>query len=256
MYVDSHVHCRDEEQSEKETIAHVLKVAENAGVDAIFDIVNTNNPVLTKQRVEERIEIADSCNSSVFYGLYVGLTSNAKQIEEAVKIHADYFPRVVGFKLFAGKSVGNLAVTEKKDQDTVWKELAEHGYEGVTLVHCEKESSLRPNLFDYQNPITHCLARPAIAELESIHDQVELAWKNQYRGKLIIAHVSTSESIKYIETVKKNLGLGYNEISGLRIFCEASPGHLFLYDELMNRPKGLLLKVNPALRQELHSKDF
>ncbi len=245
MYIDSHVHCRDEKQREKETIAHVLRVAERTGVDAVFDIVNTDNPVLTRDRVEERLEIADSCNSKVFYGVYLGVTPDPKQIEEGVKIHEDFSPRVVGFKMFAGKSVGDLSVPLKKDQDVVWKELGANQYDGVTLVHCEKEEFLKPYLFNPEKPITHCYARPEIAEVESIKDQIELASKNKYAGKLVIAHVSNPESVRIIDEVRQDFanGIGY-----LDIFCEASPGHLFLYDELMNDDEGLLLKVNPALR--------
>ena len=39
MYIDAHVHCRDEEQSDKETVAHALKIAERAGVGSLGEIV-------------------------------------------------------------------------------------------------------------------------------------------------------------------------------------------------------------------------
>ncbi|MBU2052672.1 MAG: dihydroorotase [Nanoarchaeota archaeon] len=248
MYIDPHVHCRDEEQKEKETITHALEVAERAGVDAVFDIVNTINPVTTEQRVEERLEIADKTNSPVFYGLYVLLTPDLKQVEEAVKIHNNLFPRVVGLKLFAGKSVGNLEVIKEKDQKNVYRVLSNNNYEGVLTVHCEKESMLKPELFYAKNPISHSWARPEIAELESIKDQIGFAWDTRFRGKLNIAHVSSPESVEYLDKVRRNLGLGGNEIGSIKVFCEVAPHHLFLYDELMNIPEGLLLKMNPPLR--------
>ena len=97
MYIDSHVHCRDGKQAYKETVRHALAVAENAGVDAIFDMPNTEPPIITREQVIERLKLADSFNSNVFYGLYVGLTSDISQIKEAVKIHREFFDVAVRY---------------------------------------------------------------------------------------------------------------------------------------------------------------
>ena len=104
MFIDPHVHCRDEEQSHKETIEHALRVAERAGFTAIFDMPNTARPVTTRERVEERLVIARRVNSVVQYGLYMALTADLEQVKRAVETFQD-LSQVVGFKLYAGHSV-------------------------------------------------------------------------------------------------------------------------------------------------------
>lgn len=243
MYIDPHVHCRDGRQAYKETIAHALDVAKKAGVDAIFDMPNTSPPIINRELVDKRLAIANDCNSSVFYGLYVGLTSNSEQIQEAVQIHNDYFPRVVGLKLFAGKSVGDLAVIDAVDQKKVYENLK--NYTGVLAVHCEKECFLNPGQFYPGISSTHSFARPARAELESIKDQVEFAMENDFKGNLHIAHISTPKSVEYLNEVKKDNELKFD------ISCGATPHHLFLnYQMPEYKGYGLSLKVNPPLRMK------
>jgi len=241
MYIDAHVHCRDGTQSYKETISHALEVAEKVGVDAIFDMPNTNPPITTRGLVEERLEIANKCNSPVFYGLYFGITPYYNQIAEAVEIHRELFPRVVGLKLFAGKSVGDLAVRKEGEQRQVYEALSNCGYKGVLAVHCEKEFFLKPTQFYPGVPETHSFARPSIAELESIKDQVKFSREADFKGTLQIAHISTPESVKYVDSVRKD--------GDLKISCGATPHHLFLnYNEWCANEDGLLFKVNPPLR--------
>ena len=49
MYIDPHVHCRDGKQAYKETVKHALLVAQRAGVDAIFDMPNTDPPIINEK---------------------------------------------------------------------------------------------------------------------------------------------------------------------------------------------------------------
>jgi len=246
MYIDSHVHCRDGKQAYKETIKHALEVASKAGVDAIFDMPNTDPPIVNSLLVEERLRIAEECNSSVFYGLYAGLTSDINQIREAVSIWKKYFPceknfGVVGLKMFAGKSVGELSVVDANEQMKVYETLAKENFTGVLVVHCEKESFMKPELWNPSNPVSHCYARPSISELASVTDQILFALNSGFHGHLHIAHVSCPESVEYINMTKKN----HPELS---ISCGATPHHLFLNEELMKGEVGRLLKVNPPLR--------
>ncbi len=241
MYIDSHVHCRDGKQAYKETIKHALEVAHSAGVDAIFDMPNTDPPITNTFLAEERLRIAESCNSSVFYGLYVGLTSDITQIKEAVDCWKKLFPRVVGLKMFAGKSVGELSVIDANEQMKVYKTLSSENFSGVLVVHCEKESFMRPEEWSINNPVSHCNARPSISELASVNDQILFALNAGFCGHLHIAHVSCPESVEYINMMKKN----YPQ---LKLSCGATPHHLFLNEEFMKGENGRLLKVNPPLR--------
>lgn len=156
MYIDTHGHFRDEEESGKETIKHALEIAERAGVDVVIDNPNTKRPVVNRERVLRRLEIADSCNSPVFYATYIGATADPRQIEEAVSLYHEFRPRVSGIKLFTVKSNECLAITKFEDQRIFYRELVKNDYRGPTKVHCEKESLMNANLFDAFNPWTHC----------------------------------------------------------------------------------------------------
>jgi len=255
MYIDSHVHCRDFKQTHKETIAHALEVAKDSGLSAVFDMPNTNPPVTTRKRVLERLALAESCNSPVFYGTYIGLTTDSNQIKEAVRTYNECFPKgdrdrwgVVGLKMFAGKSVGNLTISEPEAQKEVYRQLVENKYEGVLVVHCEKESEMKPELWDASRPITHCEVRPEISEIESVKDQLRFAFNEGYAkcefssrpfGKLHVAHISTPRAVEFVDAYRDFMHLS----------CGATPHHLLLNNKVMkSKIDGIMYKVNPPLR--------
>jgi len=242
MYIDGHVHCRDEEWAYKETVAHALEVARDSKLSGIFDIINNPTPVTTRQRVLDRFVLAKEADSPVFYGVHILLTKNPDQIREAVETHKEFFPRsykdrlgVVGVKMFAGKSVGDLTIGDPEEQKEVYRQLVKQGYKGVLVVHCEKGSEMYPELWNTSRPETHCDARPEKAEFESIKDQFDFALKTKYPGRIHIAHVSSPKSV--------NLIYSYNQL--LQVSCGATPHHLLLNNKSQN---GIEYKVNPPLR--------
>ena len=168
--IDPHAHLRDWKQAGKETVAHGLRVAWKAGLDGVFEMPNTDPPLISRAAVEERIALADAAGSPVFHGLYAGLTADAAQIEEMVRTWEQRFPRVVGLKLYAGSSTGDLSVPREADQRRVFDVLTSAGYSGVLAVHCEKESRFRPDLRNPRDPASHCRVRPPEAEIQSIRD--------------------------------------------------------------------------------------
>lgn len=240
MYIDAHVHLRDFNQKHKETIKHGLEVARDSGVDAVFDMPNTNPPIMTRELVEERLKLAKDANvAEVFYGLYMGLTNDPEQVKRAVDIYREFFPRVVGFKLYAGHSVGNLGIIKVDDQAKIYETLSNQGYHGLLAIHAEKESELDHSVWSYHNPITHCHARPEKAEVESVKDQLQLAKNYDFKGKLHIAHISSPLAVELVQQAKSE---GINVSSGV---CP----HHFVYDwQQMGEEKGILWKMNPPLR--------
>ncbi|MDZ7820909.1 MAG: dihydroorotase [Candidatus Marinimicrobia bacterium] len=239
--IDPHVHLRDGEERHKETLQHGLKVAEKLGLSAVFDMPNTRPPVLCREDIHRRLTIAKAVQSSVYYGLYCGLTSDPGQIAEAVACVRET-EQVVGLKLYAGHSTGDLAVTGRPSQETVFRVLSEHHYRGVLAVHCESETYFQPDLWDPQHPLTHTLVRPPAAELHAINTILELASQSRFNGTLHICHISLPESVKMIETARRDVSFS--------ITCGATPHHLLLHDMMMEGPEGLLLKMNPPLRSE------
>ncbi len=256
MYIDCHVHPRDEKEEYKgETIDNVLSVAEDSGVDGFFDIGNIKgNPVTTRKRYLERKELALAADSPVYFGVYLLLTNDEEQVREAVETWKEYgpheafspsrrgnFPKVfvAGIKEFAGKSVGDCAIIEPAELLEADCRLAKYGFNGVKSVHCEDESEMRPELWDPNMPWTHGDARPEIAEINSIKRQILNIQAVGGKYHLEIKHTSTSESVYLINEYKR---------MGGRISCEVTPHHLLLDNSVMFRNDGILYKVNPPLR--------
>lgn len=249
--IDPHVHLRDWTQKHKETVEHGLEVAYHAGLDGVFEMPNTDPALISIKTIEDRIKLANDVITrlrkringfDIFHGLYAGITSDPEQIKEVVEAYNKLFPRVVGLKLFAGQSTGNMGVIDEEEQRRVYRTLLEEGYKGVLAVHCEKEAFISE--WDSKNPFTHTTVRPPKAESESLNDQIIFAGEAGFAGKLHIVHVSTKEALEIIENYKRNRQSGYC----FDISCGITPHHSVLYDRMMDGEGGLLLKMNPPLR--------
>ncbi|MDO8467876.1 MAG: dihydroorotase [Nanoarchaeota archaeon] len=240
MYIDAHVHDRDGKQGYKgETVAHALSVAKDSGLDAILVMPNTDPPIIGEEEVKARLELRKNAKiPEVFYGMYIGATANPEQLKRAVELSRKY-QEVVGIKLYAGESVGNLAVVNPMNQMIVYGTLAQEGFEKVLAVHAEKEAYMNKSIWSSVIPISHCIARPPQAEIESIKDQVLLAKYTSYKGKLHIAHISTHDGVMLVDRAKKE---------GLDLSCGVCPHHLVYSMGEMFKPNGIIYKVNPPLR--------
>ncbi len=239
MHIDPHVHCRDWQEAYKSTIKDVVSLALSNGIVAVFDMPNTNPPITNESLVKARLALARKEGVLQHYYLYVGITSDEKQIADAARL-ARLSKKIVGIKMFAGTSVGSLALPSESDQKEVYRILAELGYEGVLAVHCEKEKYFRQEEWNPQVPATWNDARPEIAEIESVKDQIKFARKAGFSGTLHIAHVSAPESVKIIDKARRHM----------KITCGATPHHLLISTREMAGRNGLLYKVNPPIRNE------
>lgn len=238
MRIDPHVHFRDEEQDYKETIAHGLETAKKQGVDIVFDMPNTAKLILTEEDVRRRLKLVPESERGRYF-LYIGTTSDEEQLKEAVRIVKEV-KEVIGMKMYAGKSTGDLSVLQEEAQRKVYKILAENNYTGLLAVHCEKQELMNEEMFDPNNPITHALSRPNEAEIESVKTQIKLAKEANFKGTLHVAHVSCKGSIEAIQEFG----------DGLRITSGVCPHHLMWTDEKLKGEHGLLYKMNPPLRSE------
>lgn len=234
--IDPHVHCRDGSQAYKDTISHVLEVAQAQGVERVFDMPNTNPPILTPRDVRKRLKLVPRRKRDM-YGLHVGLTSSPRQVKQAFKAWRKN-KHVMGMKLYAGRSVGDLAVVKPTEQLMVYRTLADLDYRGVLMVHCAKQSLMKPGLWDPDQPWTHAQVRPKASEVESVRDQIKFARKAGFKGNLHVCHTSCPESVKLV-----------NQAQGdLQITCGVTPHHAMWTTKMMRRPDGLLYKMNPPLR--------
>ncbi|MDP2926017.1 MAG: hypothetical protein Q8N99_06605 [Nanoarchaeota archaeon] len=246
MYIDGHVHCRDEEEKEKETIAHALLVARDSGVSAIFDIGNLGkNPVISRKRVLDRFDLALAADSPVKYFVYIILTKVKEQVREAVETWREFFPTnsnervgVGGLKMFAGHSTGNCGIITLEEQLEVDNWLVEFGFDGVKPVHCEEESLIHPELWNAENPISHCDVRPEESEIKSVIQQINNYNRTKAKYHLEVKHVTTPEVVKIINDNKGKM----------RISSEVCPRNLLLDNRVMLGSNRIMYKVNPPLR--------
>ena len=239
--LDIHVHDRGGPEAYKETPQHALEVARDSGVSGIFVMPNTKPALFTEELVRERLVHAASIGiKDVFYGIYMGLTKDSEQIKKAIGAYQKLHPKVVGFKLYAGHSVNELGVIDVEDQFKIFETLSREGFNGVLAVHCEKENLMRNETFNPEVPITHALARPEIAEIESVRDVITFAFLSGYKGKLDIKHISSPRAVEDVALAKQR---------GLNITCWVCPHHIIYDWTRMEKDDGLLYKMNPPLRK-------
>ncbi len=234
--IDPHVHCRDGKQSYKSTIAEVFAIATSQGIETIFDMPNTDPPILREIDVKNRLTLVPKERRKNYF-LYMGLASDPKQIKEAVNTYNAY-PEIIGFKLYAGQSTGNLGVVNEESQKKVYGVLAGLHYKGVLAVHCEKESFFKPILWNPIKPITHAESRPEIAELESVKDQIHFAKESEFKGTIHICHISSPDAVMLVDKAR----------ASLNITCGVTPHHLLWDESKLKAKDGLLYKMNPPLR--------
>ncbi len=246
--IDPHVHLRDWGQKEKETMVHGMSVAAASQFTAVFDMPNTSPaltfPHLVTKRIEDgtaaAAEVEKRFHREMRYAVYGGITSDMSQIESFVDLHRHLFPRMIGLKFFAGHSTGNMGISSVVQQREVYRALSHAGYRGVVALHCEKESLMKGELFNLDDPPSHLKARPREAEIASIEDQIKLVKEFPFKGVLHISHISTIDGIEMV---------AYERSRGMEITCGATAHHALMNDELMSE-KGLLVKMNPPLRSE------
>jgi dihydroorotase len=244
--VDPHVHLRDWGDESKDTIEHGLKVALSCGINEVFDMPNTKPPLTNRDLILNRLSEADDAinnlkNKSLTYRVYAGLTNNEDQIKEMVETYFELFPMVIGLKMFAGHSTGGMGIIKESDQKKVFKTLVEANYDGVLVIHCEKESLMKPELFNLKDLSTQSIARPKEAEIESLSDMIKLAKNSGFKGTLHVAHVSCKESLELITKTRAENIL-------FNITCGATAHHALLVDKDANFKT--FARMNPPLRTE------
>lgn len=245
--IDPHVHLRDWNQADKETLVHGFQVALSVGIHGLFEMPNTDPPLTSKERIVQRLKDGDAAlealGGGLFHGVYGGVTQKREQLEEMVSLWKELFPRVVGLKYFAGHSTGDMGVIGEHVQSKLFKDLVELGFTGVLAIHCEEESLLRSDRWNPTVPESHSQARPEVAELVSVSNQLAMASEVGFQGVIHICHVSTPKVIHLIERWRE-------QNPPFTITTGVTPHHLLLSDTLQRGTTGNELKMNPPLRSE------
>ncbi|EEB73492.1 dihydroorotase [Thermococcus sp. AM4] len=170
--IDTHVHLRDFEQKNKETVESGTKAALHGGITAVFDMPNTKPPVMDSRTFEKRLELFQK-KAYADYAIGFLIRSNC---DEAKRIRADFY------KAFMGASTGGI-YSEDFDEDYACSP-------GVLSVHAEDAELIQ------EKP-----ERPPEVEEVAVKRALESAEK--LKKPLNICHVSTKGGIEAI--LRKNL---------------------------------------------------
>ena len=97
--------------------------------------------------------------------------------------------------------------------------------------------------WDPKRPWTWDWARPPESEVEAVKDQIDFATDYEFLGTVHIPHVSVKETVDIVEKAR----------SLMFITCGVTPHHLNLSKNNMHENNGIMYKVNPPIREILHS---
>lgn len=233
--IDPHVHFRTPGAEHKENWESAAAAAIAGGITTVLDMPNNQPACTSLPQVGKKRALIDQQLQKVGiplrYGLYLGADSTLlDEIPKAAEA-------VCALKIYMGNSTGNLVMEERWAIERAFELAA--SCDLLVAVHAEDEQRLSMRAREWNgkaDPALHSVIRDPEAARIACTEAIELAAK--YRASLYIAHCSTRCELDLIAEAKR---------SGVRVYAEATPHHLFLdkgaYDRL-----GTYALVNPPLR--------
>jgi len=219
-FIDLHVHAREDvshTQDYKEDFKTAGQAAINGGVVMFAEMPNNPIPPVDDKTYQEKCELTKK--SPVPIILYAGIGPKTKPLSKKVP-----------YKVFMGKSIGDMYFNSKEELDIALKE-----YQGCPVsFHCED-----PEIMDaHKDEKTHEQRRPPEAEYKAIDIAILMIGKYNLQGK--ICHTSTIEAINKIKNAKAQ---------GVNISVEVTPHHLYFDETMFDDGLRKKLQVNPPIRQ-------
>ena len=231
--IDDQVHFREPGLTHKGNLASESMAAVAGGITSFMEQPNTKPQTTTREKLEEKFEMARQSSYANYTFLFGGTNNNLEEIKRLDK-HA-----CSGIKLFLGSSTGNMLVDDEEVIEQIFKNT-----EMVISAHCEDESTIRHNLDHYLTqygddiPIRfHPLIRSEEACYISSSSAIRLAAKTGAR--LHVFHLSTA---KETDLFRNDIPLEEKKIT-----AEVCLHHLWFSDEDYEE-KGTLIKWNPAIK--------
>jgi len=231
-FIDPHVHFRIPGGEHKADWQTESRAAIMGGVTTVFDMPNTNPPLTTASRIQEKINLIGSV--PIDYRFWFGATKvNMSEIAEAAKD-----PRIIGVKVYMGSSTGDLLVD---DDDSIRRVFATCAKVGLLVgVHAEDEELMRANrqaLGHEPRVYDHCTIRDTAVEVLAVIRALKL--QKETGCRLYFCHITTPEAVELIGEAKSE---------GRPVYVEVCPHHLFLNDREIREYGDPYSKMNPPLR--------
>ena len=165
--IDAHVHLREPGATHKEDFYTGSRAAIAGGFTFIIDMPNNPTPTITKERLEEKIELSHKAMCDI--GFHFG--TNGKNIEEFEKVKNN--PHVFGLKIYCNHTTGEMLI---EDLDLIEKVFAGWESNKPILVHAEGEQL-----------------------------KTALIMAQKYNRVLHVCHISQASEVELVRVAKKNL---------------------------------------------------
>jgi dihydroorotase len=229
--IDSHVHLRDPGDPAVETLATGTRAAVLGGIATLFDMPNTNPPIVDQERLDWKRGFAEQ-QSWCDIGLYIaGAKTNIGELA-----HLESEPGVCAIKVFAGSSTASLLV----EDDEHLEKLMRAGRRRIAF-HSEDEYRLqaRKPMFTRGMPHrSHMEWRDEECAFLGTRRLMALARKTGRPAHIL--HVSTAEELNFLRD--------YRDVATVEVLVN----HLTqVAPECYDTLKGFGV-MNPPIRGERH----
>ena len=227
--IDLHVHLRDMEQADKETVVSGTKAARKGGVTTVFAMPNTRPPLGSREAIERYQELIKDARVETHI---IGAITKDLVGKELADI--DEYPGLgIRFISDDGYDVNDEALLEE-----AYKKARQHDLTLIT--HPEMHDIGQGGVLN-EGEVSRQLGvpgQPSAKEFEAVERGIRLALKTGARAHF--THISTKQSVELIRQAKKQTDL---------ITADCTPHHFSLTEQEALRV-GTLAKVNPPLRSE------
>ncbi len=181
--IDPHVHCRDFEQSDKETYTTASEAAMAGGVVFIGDMPNNSELTDNLEKILKKNEMVKS--ERVDFGFYLGTLGDKNQNFKECYNH------VLGLKVYMSETTGGFIVNDKDKLNHIFES------------------------WDCDKPIL------VHAEGNTLPIAIDLA--ENYKRTLYVCHVSRKDEIDLIKKAKdKRPGRVFAEVTPHHLFLDSS----------------------------------
>jgi dihydroorotase (multifunctional complex type) len=233
------VHFRSPGLEYKEDWDTGSQAAAAGGITTVIDMPNVVPPTSTVEGLDAKRACARD-RSYVDYAFYAVIVEG--HMDQILPLAAS---GVVGYKIFLGETVGNIAAPPNGEIVDAWRIVAGTGLrcgvhaedDGITL-YLRKKLQAQGR----RDPLAHLESRPPVSEAAAVARAILLA--REARSRLMIYHMSAAEGVALVRQAKDR---------GLDVMGETAPHYLILDAQDMVRMRlGSLLKINPPVRGAEH----
>ncbi len=227
--IDIHVHLRDMDQADKETVETGTLAALKGGVTTVFAMPNTSPTLDSVEMIDRYQKLTEQAHVKTHL-----IGSITKHLEGNELAELEKYPEL-GIHCISddGHDVDNKSLLANAYQKAKENDL-------LLITHPEMHS-IAPKGVINQGKVSEDLGvpgQPNKKEWKAVERGIEMALEKVVRAHF--THITTKESLELIRDAKAKSDL---------ITCDVTPHHLILTEDRVLEV-GSLAKVNPPLRTE------